>query len=35
MEQLKTDIGSLDVTITPELEKRINAIHLEHSNPCP
>jgi aryl-alcohol dehydrogenase-like predicted oxidoreductase len=35
MEQLKTDIASVDVTITPELEKRINAIHLEHCNPCP
>jgi aryl-alcohol dehydrogenase-like predicted oxidoreductase len=35
MEQLKTDIGSTDVTITPELEERINAIHIEHCNPCP
>jgi aryl-alcohol dehydrogenase-like predicted oxidoreductase len=35
MEQLKTDIASIDVTITPELEKRINAIHVEHCNPCP
>ncbi len=35
MEQLKTDIGSIDVTITPELEERINAIHVEHCNPCP
>jgi aryl-alcohol dehydrogenase-like predicted oxidoreductase len=35
MEQLKTDIGSINVTITPELEERINAIHLEHCNPCP
>jgi aryl-alcohol dehydrogenase-like predicted oxidoreductase len=35
MEQLKTDIGSTDVTITPELEERINAIHVEHCNPCP
>ncbi len=35
LEQLKTDIASVDVTITPELEKRINAIHVEHCNPCP
>jgi aryl-alcohol dehydrogenase-like predicted oxidoreductase len=35
MEQLKTDIASIDVTITPELEKRIDAIHVEHCNPCP
>jgi aryl-alcohol dehydrogenase-like predicted oxidoreductase len=35
MEQLKTDIASVAVTITPELEERINAIHVEHCNPCP
>jgi aryl-alcohol dehydrogenase-like predicted oxidoreductase len=35
MEQLKTDIASVNVTITPELEKRIDAIHVEHCNPCP
>jgi aryl-alcohol dehydrogenase-like predicted oxidoreductase len=35
MEQLKTDIASIDVTITPELEKRINEIHIAHCNPCP
>lgn len=35
MEQLKTDIGSVDVKITPELEERIDAIHLVHQNPCP
>ena len=35
MEQLKTDIGSIGVTITPELEDRLNAIHLLHTNPCP
>jgi aryl-alcohol dehydrogenase-like predicted oxidoreductase len=35
MEQLKTDIASIEVTITPELEERINAIHLLHTNPCP
>ncbi|MBZ6075669.1 aldo/keto reductase [Microvirga puerhi] len=35
MEQLKTDIASIDVTITPELEQRIDAIHLDHCNPCP
>jgi aryl-alcohol dehydrogenase-like predicted oxidoreductase len=35
IEQLKVDIGSIDVTITPELEDRLNAIHLLHTNPCP
>jgi aryl-alcohol dehydrogenase-like predicted oxidoreductase len=35
MEQLKTDVASIDVTITPEIEERINAIHVEHCNPCP
>ncbi|MCB8819076.1 aldo/keto reductase [Microvirga rosea] len=35
MEQLTTDIASINVAITPELEQRIDAIHLEHCNPCP
>jgi aryl-alcohol dehydrogenase-like predicted oxidoreductase len=35
LEQLKTDIASVNVTITPDLEKRIDAIHVEHCNPCP
>jgi aryl-alcohol dehydrogenase-like predicted oxidoreductase len=35
MEQLRTDIASIEVTITEELEKRIDAIHVEHCNPCP
>jgi aryl-alcohol dehydrogenase-like predicted oxidoreductase len=35
MAQLKTDIASVNVTITPELEKRINEIHIAHCNPCP
>ncbi len=35
MAQLKTDVASIDVTITPELEKRINEIHIAHCNPCP
>jgi aryl-alcohol dehydrogenase-like predicted oxidoreductase len=35
MEQLRTDIAAIDVTITPELEERIDAIHLVHTNPCP
>jgi aryl-alcohol dehydrogenase-like predicted oxidoreductase len=35
MEQLKTDIAAVDVKITPELEERIDAIHLKHCNPCP
>jgi aryl-alcohol dehydrogenase-like predicted oxidoreductase len=35
MEQLKTDIASIDVPMTPELEARINAIHQLHMNPAP
>ncbi len=35
MEQLKTDIDSLDIKITPELEDRINAIHQRYPNPAP
>jgi len=35
MEQLKTDIASIDIKIAPDLEKRIDAIHQVHSNPCP
>ncbi len=35
LEQLKTDLDSLDVTITPELEEKIDAIHQIHSNPAP
>ena len=35
MEQLRTDIASIEVKITSELEKRIDAIHVEHCNPCP
>lgn len=35
LEQLKTDLDSLDVTISPELEERIDAIHQVHSNPAP
>ncbi len=35
MDQLKTDIASQDLPMTEELEARINAIHLTHTNPCP
>jgi aryl-alcohol dehydrogenase-like predicted oxidoreductase len=35
MDQLKTDIASIDVTISPELEARIDAIQQLHGNPCP
>ncbi|OKL44822.1 aldo/keto reductase [Pseudovibrio exalbescens] len=35
MEQLKTDMLSADFEISEELEKRINEIHLMHTNPCP
>jgi aryl-alcohol dehydrogenase-like predicted oxidoreductase len=35
LQQLEADIRSIEVTIAPELEERINAIHLRHTNPCP
>ncbi len=35
MEQLKVNVGSVSVTITPEIEERIDAIHQVHLNPCP
>ncbi|NHN84074.1 aldo/keto reductase [Acetobacter musti] len=35
VEQLRVILGSVDVVITPELEKKINAIHQVHSNPAP
>jgi aryl-alcohol dehydrogenase-like predicted oxidoreductase len=35
MEQLKHNIDSVDVSISRELEARINAIHQVHCNPCP
>jgi aryl-alcohol dehydrogenase-like predicted oxidoreductase len=35
MEQLKTDLASTAFRITPEIERRIDAIHALHSNPAP
>lgn len=35
MAQLKTDIASMEFKITPEIERRIDAIHHLHSNPAP
>ncbi|PZU86568.1 MAG: aldo/keto reductase [Chelatococcus sp.] len=35
MEQLATDIASIGVTLTPELEEKIDAIHQLVGNPCP
>lgn len=35
LDQLATALDSVDVAITPELEARIDAIHLRHTNPCP
>ena len=35
LDQLRTILGAENVTITPELEKKINAIHQVHSNPAP
>ncbi len=33
--QLETNLGSAELVITPEIEARINAIHLLNCNPCP
>jgi aryl-alcohol dehydrogenase-like predicted oxidoreductase len=35
LEQLKLDIDSIDLTITPEIEARIDAIHQLRGNPAP
>ncbi|WP_068083988.1 aldo/keto reductase [Polycladidibacter stylochi] len=35
LEQLKTDMGATSLKITPEIEGRINDIHLQYTNPCP
>ncbi|RNJ49765.1 aldo/keto reductase [Methylocystis hirsuta] len=35
MAQLKTDLASMELRITPEIERRIDAIHHLHSNPAP
>ena len=35
MGQLKTDIAAVDVKITPQIEDRIDAIHVTNCNPCP
>jgi aryl-alcohol dehydrogenase-like predicted oxidoreductase len=33
--QLNADLASMEFTITPEIERRIDAIHQLHSNPAP
>lgn len=35
MEQLKTNIASIDVVLGAELLREIEAIHLQNANPCP
>jgi hypothetical protein len=35
MEQLKTDIASIAVRLSPEVEAGIDAIHQLVGNPCP
>jgi aryl-alcohol dehydrogenase-like predicted oxidoreductase len=35
IDQLKTDLGSVDVVITPEIEARIEAAHQLHGSPAP
>jgi aryl-alcohol dehydrogenase-like predicted oxidoreductase len=35
MEQLRLDIGAINLDLTEELVKEINKIQLIYSNPCP
>jgi len=35
MTQLKTDLASMEFSVTPEIERRIDAIHALRSNPAP
>lgn len=35
VEQLKTNLGSIDVSLPKEVLQGIEAIHAQHSNPCP
>jgi aryl-alcohol dehydrogenase-like predicted oxidoreductase len=35
MEQLETNLGSIDLTLSDELVQAIEQVHLRHSNPCP
>jgi aryl-alcohol dehydrogenase-like predicted oxidoreductase len=35
LEQLKENIDSVDVTLSPELLKAIDGIHTRHPNPAP
>lgn len=35
MDQLKIDLGSIQLRITPEIERRIDEIHQLHGNPAP
>lgn len=35
MDQLKSDIASVEVEMTEELEQALDAVHLIHTNPCP
>ena len=35
MEQLRTDIASIDIKLSPEVEAKIDAIHQLVGNPCP
>ncbi len=35
MQQLETDLAAFDLAWTPEIEERVDAIHLVRGNPCP
>jgi aryl-alcohol dehydrogenase-like predicted oxidoreductase len=34
MDQLKENIDSIDIELSPEILKKINDIHLSDPNPC-
>lgn len=35
MEQLRSDIGSIEIVLSPEIESKIDAVHQLVGNPCP
>jgi aryl-alcohol dehydrogenase-like predicted oxidoreductase len=35
LEQLKTNLESVDIQLTPEIMREIERIHKIHPNPCP
>ena len=35
MDQLRTNLGSASLTLSPEVLKEIEGVHRAHPNPCP